>query len=294
MQVAQNPDRLLNLRDDPASIAPERAIVFEVAGSLKDFYAQARRLGLEYLGDFEDEFEPSDDFHDRRRREALVGGRVYLAMPDVQALQELLRLFARYREDPRMPRGTGAWGDLFSRLIDLRPWGPQDRVPRETIAFWRGVLAANPDASVRFEIELWFYEQPERRARAEQRLEQEIATVGGVIVDRAVVPEIRYHAALVDVPAAQVQAIIDQPDVTLARVDEIMFLQPQSVAEHRFREEVAGADGDAPPAEAGLEARTPIAALLDGLPIQNHVRLANRLTVDDPDDLASVDTQNRP
>jgi hypothetical protein len=64
-----------------------------------------------------------------------------------------------------------------------------------------------------------------------------------------------------------------------------MFLQPQSVAEHRLREEVEGADGDAPAAEAGLAARAPIAALLDGLPIQNHVRLAGRLVVDDPDDL---------
>jgi hypothetical protein len=42
MQVAGSPDDLMALRDDPASIAPERAIVFEIAGSLPDFYAQAR------------------------------------------------------------------------------------------------------------------------------------------------------------------------------------------------------------------------------------------------------------
>jgi hypothetical protein len=42
MRVADDPQALMALRDDPASIAPERALVFEVAGQLKDFYAQAR------------------------------------------------------------------------------------------------------------------------------------------------------------------------------------------------------------------------------------------------------------
>ena len=42
----------LSLRDDPASIAPERVLVLEVAGSLGDFQALARRVdGLEFLGD---------------------------------------------------------------------------------------------------------------------------------------------------------------------------------------------------------------------------------------------------
>ena len=79
MQIAGDPQRLLSLRNDPASIAPERAIVFEVAGSLKDFYAQAKNLGLEYLGDFEDEFTPDDDFHHEERPERKIGGRIYLA-----------------------------------------------------------------------------------------------------------------------------------------------------------------------------------------------------------------------
>ncbi len=69
MQVAGDPQALMDLRNDPASIAPERAIVFEVAGLLTDFYAQARALGLEYLGDFEDEIEPSDDFYDQKKPE---------------------------------------------------------------------------------------------------------------------------------------------------------------------------------------------------------------------------------
>lgn len=43
----------MQLRQDPEAIAPERAIVFEVTGSLTNFYKEASRIGLEYLADDE-------------------------------------------------------------------------------------------------------------------------------------------------------------------------------------------------------------------------------------------------
>ena len=48
MDVAENPERLLSFRDDPASIAPERAIVFEVAGSARRLLqtSASSRLGI--------------------------------------------------------------------------------------------------------------------------------------------------------------------------------------------------------------------------------------------------------
>jgi hypothetical protein len=43
------PQAAMTLRADPDGIAPERAIVFEVAGSLGDFYSQTGRIqGLEF------------------------------------------------------------------------------------------------------------------------------------------------------------------------------------------------------------------------------------------------------
>ena len=144
MRIAEHPQQLLDLRDDPASIAPERAIVFVVSGSLKDFYAQARDLGLEYLGDFEDEFAPSEDFYDRDDAGKPVGARIYLAMPDVEALRELLSLWRRFTEGRRMPNGKAAWTKLFTNLIDVRPWGHEDRVPPETMAYWRKSLTIVP------------------------------------------------------------------------------------------------------------------------------------------------------
>lgn len=285
MQVAGNPQELMGFRDDPAAIAPERAIVFEVAGQLKDFYTQAQELGLEYLGDYEEEFEPSDDFYDTKKPEKMISGRIYLAMPDVQALQELLGLWRRYQRGENMPRGKSEWRELFSLLIDVRPWGPQDRVPTETIDYWRESLQYNPEAPVRFEIELWFHENADQRARAFARIAAEVDRMGGVVVHHATIAEIRYDAVLVDIPPDQAQALIDHPDIALARVDEVMFLRPQSVARHPGKEEPEGEDAPEAVDAAPLPAGDPIAALLDGLPIQNHVRLAGRITVDDPDDL---------
>lgn len=291
MQVAGNPQDLMGFRDDPASIAPERAIVFELAGQLKDFYTQAQELGLEYLGDYEEDIEPDEDFYDRKKPEKTIAGRIYLAMPDVRALQELLGLWRRYQRGENMPRGKSQWRELFSLLVEVRPWGPQDRVLPEMIEYWRESLRYNPEAPVRFEIELWFHENPEQRNRAFARVEEEVRRMGGEIIHRATLAEIRYDAALVDIPPDQAQRLIDHPEIELARVDEIMFLRPQSMARYEQDEEREGEDG----AEDGaaLPAGNPIAALLDGLPIQNHIRLAGRIIVDDPDDLDANYPVNR-
>ena len=285
MQVADNPQELIALRSDPASIAPERAIVFEAAGQLEDFYAQAQALGLEYLGDYEEEFAPSADFYDKKKLDKAISGRIYLAMPDIRALQELLGLWGRYKRGEHMPRGKSGWRELFSLLIDVRPWGPQDRVPPETIKYWQESLQSNPLGPVRFEVELWFHEDASQRAQAFARMATEIKRMGGGVVHHATISEIRYDAALVDIPPDQAKTLIDHPDIALARVDEIMFLRPQSIARHPGRERPEGEEAPAEADAAPLPIGAPIAALLDGLPIQNHVRLAGRLIVDDPDDL---------
>jgi hypothetical protein len=284
--AAETPAQLLALRDDPASIAPERAIVFEVEGSLKDFYAQARDIGLEYLGDWEDEFDPSEDFFVKSKPEQKVSGRIYLAMPDVQALRELLSLWERYKRKKNMPKGRSQWRELFSRLVDLRPWGPQDRISPVAVAAWEDDLARAPDTPVRLEVELWFHENSERRARAFRKIEAEVVEAGGAVIHHATIPEIHYDAALIDLPGAHVRILIDNLAVNIAHADEVMFLRPQSVARHPGKGEFEGEDSAADAAEAGEG--EPIAALLDGLPIQNHVRLAGRLVVDDPEGLEDV------
>ncbi len=281
-QIASDPQQSLQLRTDADSIAPERAIVFEIAGSVLDFYQQASSIGLEYLADDEIEMQPDDDFYVTGKPEENVEGRMYLAMPDVRALQELVRLWDRYKNGQRMQNGFGMWGRLFPLLKDVRPWGPADRLPSETLAYWRERIAESPNDPVRFEVELWYRESELARRNAFRIFSEDVTQMGGSIVHHATIPEIRYSAVLLDLPPERVQELLENPTVSLARADEIMFIRPQSISRFSAEDEVLD-DPHAQQAPRNGEALPPVVALLDGFPVQNHERLAARLIVDDPD-----------
>ena len=281
----------LSLRVDPSGIAPERALVFEVAGSIGDFYQLVRRLrGMEFLADEETAFDPDEDFFqvDTRkgregqpREDKQVGGRIYLAMPDVGALRQLLSLWDRWCRGEELPHGHTLWRDLFASLRDIRPWGLLDRITDETIAFWREELEAGPSELRRIEAELWFYEAAGRREAVYRRVVQAVTDAGGSIVHHAVIEDIRYEAALIDLPSSEIERLAARGEIPLAICDDVMFLRPQSSLDvpERGDEAEAGAALAAEPSDD----RPPIAALLDGIPVQNHRLLDGRLIVDDPD-----------
>ena len=91
---------------------------------MNDFYTAWRRIpGLEYLGDEEAEFDADADFAavDKRagregqvRDDKPVVGRLYLAMPDIRALHELVRLWDRYQAGGAREGGLSARGSTCS------------------------------------------------------------------------------------------------------------------------------------------------------------------------------------
>ena len=285
----------VTLREDAAGIAPERALVLEVAGAIGDFQDAARRIpGLEYLGDEEAEFEPDTDFavpDTRKGREGQVrddkrvAGRLYLAMPDTRALQELVRLWDRHQAGERPPRGFGPWFDLFDRLRQLRAWGPLDRVPESTIEWLADQLEARTDP-VRVEIELWSYRSAERQRQSSVRFEQAVRSVGGEFLHQASIPDIAYEAALVNLPAAEVLRLRQRNQSPLALCDDVMLVRPQSTAQFPTAVDALGAGGTVEPAPTADA--PPIAALFDGVPVLGHRLLDGRLTFDDPDDLDAL------
>ena len=286
----------LTLREDPAGIAPERALVLEVASTIDEFHNAARSVpGLELLGDEETEFDADSDFAVRDTRKGRegedrldkpVGGRLYLAMPDTQALQELVRLWDRYQAGQRADTGFGPWFDVFRHLYRLRAWGPSDRIPEETIAYFNEQLADRPDSAVRVEIELWSFQtrRPQRRANA--RFEEAVRGAGGEVLQRSSILEIAYEAVLVDLPAAEVHRLIQRQETLLAICDGVMFVRPQSTALFPTAVTTLGAGYAVEPLLA--DGIPPIAALFDGVPVQRHRLLDQRLSFDDPDDLDTL------
>ena len=276
-------------------IAPERALVLDVAGGIDDFYRAAQRIdGFEYLGDEETEFDSDQDFAEpdtRKDREGEdrtdkpVVGRLYLAMPDTRALQELVRLWDRYQAGEQASQGFSPWFGLFGRLRELRAWGPADRIPDSTIDWLTEALEARTDP-VRVEVELWSYQGAERRRRSSNRLERAVRDAGGEIRRQASIPDIAYEAALVDLPAAEALRLRRREQSPLAFCDDVMRVLPQSTAEFPTAIETLGAGGTVEPAPS--DDRPPIAALFDGVPVLGHRLLDGRVRFDDPDDLDAL------
>lgn len=82
------PDGGLELRADPLGIAPERAIVMEIAGSLEDFHKAVSKIpGLDFLVDEDIAFAPDDEFaviddEGLAVPGKAVPGRRYISMPN--------------------------------------------------------------------------------------------------------------------------------------------------------------------------------------------------------------------
>lgn len=287
-QVLPDPQQLAELRNDPAAIAPERALVFEIASSVVDFDRARRNVpGLEFLGEEEDEVPADEDFGVDGKPDKGVPRRVYFTMPDAAALREIVSLWRLYQEGRELGRGRTEWGKVFAHLSDIRPWGPKDRLTEDVQVAWQERLRDQPDEPIRFEVELWFRPAAAIRENAHRRLEEAIARADGRILDRATIPEIRYDAALVEVRPEFVQGILDNPDVGLAAFDEVMVLRPQSLVTDPHDADfdmLTEAEADGEPEDLD----SPVAALLDGMPMAQHEKLAGRLRIDDPDDFAAL------
>ncbi|MDR3567883.1 MAG: S8 family peptidase [Syntrophobacteraceae bacterium] len=290
-QVLPDPTRLAELRDDPSAIVPERALVFEVTGTLTDFYRSVNSIpGLEFLGEEEDEIIADEDFVVVERGEPktakAVPIRFYFTIPDTEALRELVRLWELFKAQQPLGHGKSEWKKVFEHLADVRPWGPKDRLSEETIANWKYRIDTSHDEPVRFEVEFWYRDQQERRLSVERAFSIELERLGGTRIDRAEIIPIRYHAVLVEVPANVIQELVTHPDIGLAKFDNIMILRPQSVVGEPTVDSDVELEAIAGPTTVE-EQTPPIAALFDGLPMSGHDFLSGRLEIDDPDDFSS-------
>ncbi len=266
--------------------------MLETVGPVEDFIVAVRNVeGLEWLGEIEEEdIPPDDDFFvadksGAARADKAIRGRVFLVFTNQQALQQILSLWTAWQADKELSWGLKKWGDVFAQLRDVRPWGVRDRlVETGVIEDWRE-REKHGDEVVPCEIELWFRGDPQRRANARDRVDRLVAAVGGKVVHEATIEEIAYHAVLARLPVTAVRPFFEDAghDAALVKCEQIQFFRASgqmagiALDDQRHPEPLR-----APVAPSDLG--DPVVALFDGLPLQNHHRLAGRLVVDDPDD----------
>jgi len=282
-----------DLQTTVAGVEPEQVIVLEtLTGSVADVAKAAARIpGLEWLAerDLEDVL-PEFGFENEKEPGTTVPRRLYALMSNQQAMDQLLVLWRDWTQNPtqRAKHGFGPFKHVFELLRDVRRWSPEDRIAQTgVLECWREAVAIG--AMTGFEVEFWFRADPAKRQQAYADVERLVQELDGRCLDHATIPEILYHAALVEVPGRVVQQFLTEIATgnypPLLRSQGAMFFRARAQSafglrpveeipfdlEARLREQHA-ADGD------------PIVAVLDGLPVENHAALGARIVVDDPDD----------
>jgi hypothetical protein len=276
------------LHGDAAGVALEQVLVFETNGPVKDLYdTVAKSPGLEWLVD-EDlrDRSPDQDFFVPDKPDKPVNALLYLVLFNQQAVEQLLTLWRLWSTDARLPEEHRGWLDVFRQLRDLRRWGVRDRLEETGIlAYWRDRVAAGFE-TVGVEIELW-YRPPEQRATTELRVRDFVTRAHGQVLTSCTIDEIAYHALVCKLPIAAVQGMLDDPEVELLQCDDVRLVRPTGQAGVPIVADEPEHEDEAARGEE-RELRDPVVALLDGLPLENHRRLAGRLVVDDPDDWAET------
>lgn len=266
--VLQRDPAGLALRADPAALAPERLLVFEVKGSIAAFARAINNVpGLELI----DEEELPDD-----EDKAPVA---YLLVPDLRALRQIESLWRMWVAGRVLPQGFTPWRDVFACLRDLRVWGPADRVqPLDADVLVEEIEGRADDELIPLEIELVFRVSAEAGTISEATVTAAIVQSGGRVLSRSRLDDIAYHAILAELPVAAIRMVVERAPVGLAGVEPIMHIRPQSVVTEIGANDLMPA---APAPVMGPVTADPILALLDGVPVAGHPLLQPYLSIED-------------
>ena len=119
-----------------------------------------------------------------------------------------------------------------------------------------------------------------------------VAAQGGTCLAQAAISGINYHGVLVEMPADSLRQTLSQIDeghyTDLLRCEGVMFFRPlgqSGFLANPVSQSYPSVDNrfvDAPPPRG-----EPLVAILDGLPLEHHAVLADRLLIDDPDGFSS-------
>jgi hypothetical protein len=288
-RVLQN--RTARISQSVEGLFPEMILVFEIAGRLDDFFKAIRATpGMEFLAEFQSEFsEPDDFFYNPDKMSEALETRVFLAMTSNRALNELQRYWRRYLADEGFETGTTPFRNLFQQLKDIRPYSIEDRLRDTGLTQFLEDLRAMEVEKIHFEVELAFRDSPANNQRAFNNVKSLIELAGGEVLEnsRTLIYEIHYHGFIANAPIECFNDLLDSTDVSFLQAEQVMFFRPvgQVILEND--------DLDIATEENPIQSETydtlgsqnlqSTVALLDGYPLANHIRLQNKVVIDDPD-----------
>jgi len=283
------------LQTEPAGIVPEQVVLLETIGSVDGFISAVQKVPeMEWLGEVEKEdIPPDDDFFALNKKkepqkEKPLRGRLFLVLTNQRALSELLSLWDRWKAGQELPRGLKKWRSIFEQLRDVRSWGVRERLEETGVLEDWQERVEHGQENVPCEIELWFRQDPRQRKIARDRVVQLVTSLKGEIINESVIEDISYHALLAKLPITAVKELLEHArrDVDLVQCEQIQFFRATGQMAAVIPDGERLTD-NAPIPESTAVREEAVVALLDGLPLQSHRRLAGRLIVDDPDNFES-------
>ena len=270
---------------------PEQVLVLEIIESVDKFYKAVKRIdGFELLSELEiGDIEADENFYDEKKPDKPLRGQLYLIMYNQKALQRLLSMWKRYRSgQTKFDHGLAKFKDMFKYLKTIRRWDVEDRLEETGIkqAWQTDIEHGFGDDLRRCEIELWFRKNEQKQREAQEQVVRELDNLGGKVLTSCVIKEISYHAILVEMPAEKAQQLITNKNVGLVKCKQIMFFRPVGqIATEKWQKDDDISEGVA--REEMMPSGDPTVAILDGMPMENHALLEERLIVDDPDNYAA-------
>ena len=281
-------DAAIELRRDPFGIAPERALVFVTAVAISDFARAARQVNLEIFSEIEleDEYQfPDDRFNEIQ---SSASPTLYATMPTQDTLNQILRLWRKFQSNKSVERGYTPWLKLFKMLVELRTWGPEDRLSADNRTEIDNRLPSDDHEEVKLELEHWPTQDHDKLDQWKRETEEKVLALGGRIIDRSAIHErhFSYDAILVGFTAGTVRYLIENPSAPegLATLDGLQFVLPQTIAQslpsHSQPSNTERDNLD------NFDPESPYRALLfDGTPIASHRVLNGGVAIEDVHDL---------
>lgn len=285
-----------SLSDTFAGTEPEAVLVIEIIGAVDDFKQAIDRIGLEWLGEWDlKDIEPDDDFYEKdkngQRTGKSVSGRLFLSMANEAALREILALWRIWTEGRNFPTGKTKWRDVFTQLRVIRRWGIEDSL-QETgmLERWRDLVEhAEPGQRERFQIEFFYHQSETKRRQNETLVQRLLQALDGQSIGTAIdLQPIGFHAIKAELPTTSIGQLLSQvqlPEseisIDLLKFSGVMYFRPTGQSLSSLTDE----EGESSDFEAAVPELPPVAALLDGAPMQQHDHLKDRLLIDDAFDL---------
>ena len=293
----QQSDPVTALRKDPNGIAPERALVFVTAGSIDRFVHVARLNGFEVLAettlestrDYPEGFAPPEGDDEISRS-------LYATMPTIESLNNLEALWKRYSRREQPPDNASVWWSMFEMMLELRTWGPEDRLSEDAREVIRNRLPFDENEEVSLELELWPETSLQKRAEWHRNAQRWVTECGGRVISRASISELgfAYDGMLTRIPTGFVREMLDNPGnyLGLATLEGVQFVLPQTIAQTSPTETEIGTTFELPASR--FDEQAPVrAALFDSTPTAAHQGLDGGIIIEDLNDLVRLSVTNQ-